>query len=223
MPSLMQQQTELDKLWPEEADEASPEEQRQYDRIVAGAHEHIWSERGGPAIEGMFEQGMRPRDVVATVAFSLLQKGIEVVRSPEDADSMFSEPSLKTVDVSDQQVSGGVKFHAGRAILESVIDFGEKTGHLKFDNDEDRGRFHEDTGQMVIDMYLEQAHARGEVDVEGAMDEMRQIARLDGYQLPEALARQTPVAAGVGQALDTPPPGPPDGMPLMGGQADGMG
>lgn len=211
MHPLMQQQ----EIMPG-GENASPEEQGQYDRIVSGAHEHLWG-KGGEAIEGMFESHMRPKDVVATITASLLQKGIEVVRSPEDADGMFSDPSLKSVDVSDKEVSGDVKLKAGAAIMEDVLDFGAETGHLSFDSKEDEEEFKAEAVQLTIDMFLEQAQKRGEVDSEGAFEEMKQLVRLDGYEMPPPVARQDQVAEGVGQALGTPPAGPPDGMPLMAG------
>ena len=196
-----------------QGERASREEQMQFDRIVSGASEHLWGE-GGKAIEGMFSSGMRPKDVVATVTTMFLQKGIEAVRSPEDADSLFSDPSLKTVDVSDEKIAGWLKERAGAEIMEDVIEFGKRTGHLRFKDGKDEEKFQEEAVALAVDMFLKQAAERGETDPEEAYAEMQQLARLEGMELPP-VARQTPIAEGVGQALGRPPAGPPDGMPLM--------
>ena len=204
----------------EGAEQASPREQTMYDRLVVGADKYIYGV-GGDAIEGMYESGMPPKQVVATVTAALIQKGKEELSLPAEVGDATAPPETMEVE-AENEVPSDVLLHAGAAIMEIAIEHGKSTGNLSFKSEDDEEEFQAEAADIAIDAFLEQAQTRGELDSQSAADEIRQGLKLEGYELPAgAIARQDPVAEGVGEALGVPPAGPPPGAPMPGGPPPG--
>lgn len=139
--------------------QASPEEQAQYERFVGRGMELIYSDE-------MFEQ----------VVDMLDGDGEDPRKGLAAASSMIVLRVARAADEAGQQLSPDVVYHAGKELFEQLAEVSDKAGISNYANDPDalEGAFF-----MAIDQVIDQLAEVGELDQEGAKAQLAELQKMD--------------------------------------------
>jgi hypothetical protein len=159
----------VDYLEPEdeETPNVSPEEQQQYDVFVENAMQLLYSEDGEvePEVLARLSTGKKPIDVLAQTAVWII---------------MIVEEDAKK---NNMPIEDDVLFHAGREIVEQLIDIAEAAGIHTYKEAEIQGAWYQaldmyreansdETGRINPDEAAGAFEALNEADKEGRADEI---------------------------------------------------
>jgi hypothetical protein len=138
--------------------QATPEEQEQYDMIVGSAFNMVYDEKMLSQITTVLEGGGDPKAGLARAASLVLTK------------------VLKSAKQSGQEFDGGVIFHAGTEIFEDLAELSKEAGIHDFtqDPDELEGAYFLALDQLRVDM-----QEAGMLNTEAAKADFAQLQEMD--------------------------------------------
>ena len=174
---------------PEGDIEATPEEQADYDLVVARAYKFIYGEGKDQTLKTL-SSGENPADGIGR-ATAMILRAIKV-----------------SADQSGKKIEGDILFHAAAELAEDLSEFGKTAKVFEFrDEDEDVQQTQESLF-YAMKYYGEEAMANGEIDQEEAQRAVQQ-----GIQQEQQAA-----SANVGDAVRQELPGgqPPAPPPMRG-------
>lgn len=168
--------------------QASPEEQAQYERFVGRGMELIYSDEMFEQVVDMLDgDGEDPRKGLAAAASMIV---LRVARAADEAG---------------QQLSPDVVYHAGKELFEQLAEVSDKAGLSDYANDPDalEGAFF-----MAIDQVIDQLAGVGEIDQEGAKAQLAELQKMDQSGDLEKMFRDLSEQDGAGaeQPVEAMPP-----------------
>lgn len=169
---------------------ASPKEQQQYETFVSLAILAIYDKKSGPKTVDFLRNATDPVTAVATVSSGIAMR---VYQNAKD---------------NNQEISGDVILHAGKEIVETVIDLAERVTGKQFDDAMMEKAFYAAADMFAAEMkragvYTDQVAAEDAASLT-AMRDSGQLAAITGGQKPTVMPGQE-------QAAPAAPAGPQTG------------
>lgn len=179
--------------------QASPEEQKQYEQIVGSAFNMIYDKKMLPQITKILEGGGDPKAGLARAASLVM---VKIYSSAKRAG---------------QEFSGEVMFHAGKEVFEDLAELSKEAGIYDYSENPDdlEGAYFLTLDQFRLDM-----QEAGMLDTEAAKQDFAALQQMDaGGDLEQTLLRlseddEKPASPGMDQA---PPSGGKGGLMPRGG------
>lgn len=194
---------------PGQSPQADPDEQGVYDLVVTQAMEHIHGERSRDKVLKQLASGPSPAQAIGKIVAQLGLAAFRSAKSTGKADKLSQDVMLS----------------ATKELVEQLLELGQAAGAFQVASPEQAGQIAQQAAMEAVRIYGEELLASGDLDSQAA-----------GHQLQQEIAReqqgmqQTPVAAGVSQAINSPqggqpPPGNEQGAPAggQGAPAGGQG
>lgn len=184
-----EQEPETDPTDPQaEGEPATPEEQAQYDLVVARAMKFMHGEGRDQTLK-MLGSGETPAQSIGATA------------------AMIAKAIKQSADQAGKPIDPDVLFHAGAEIVEELSAYGEAAGVFQFASPEESERQTEEGLFHALKIYGEGEIASGEADQEAAMRTVQeQLAqeRARGGVAEDGSAAMNGVAGAVSDAVNPP-------------------
>lgn len=140
----------------EEQPNVSPEDQAQYDQFVQNGMELMYGEQVMPALLKSIESTEDPAEGLGNAVATL------VMRLDDSASK------------AGQEISGDVKLHAAKELLEQMAELAEEAGIHEYTEEEMESAFY-----FALDVYRTTRQAEGKINPEEFQGDMQEIQAAD--------------------------------------------
>ncbi len=193
------------------AQQASPEEQAQYNQFVGRAMELIYNQKMFPQVVQMLRGGHNDgQDPKEAGAASGPAQGLA------HATAMIITRVYKAAADAGAQLSPDVLFHGGTEIFGQLAEISDKAGISEYAKDRDKL---EGAYFLAVDTAMQQLKAAGVVDEASSKQALQQLQGMDAKGELEQVFRDLDAKDQSGGSADQPPPANDNGPPAQGGMA----